>query len=74
MQKNSQDFSMQDAIRAAQSEAGQQLLALLQQSDPQTLQKAMAHAAAGDLMQAKEALEALMSSPEAKKLAKKLEE
>lgn len=65
---------MQDAIRAAQSEAGQQLLALLQQSDPQTLRKAMAHAAAGDLMQAKEALETLMSSPEAKKLAKKLEE
>lgn len=72
MEKKTQDFSMQDAVRAAQSEAGQQLLALLQKTDPQTLQRAMEQAAAGDLAQAKQSLEALMASPEAKKLMDRL--
>lgn len=72
MEKNSQEFSMQDAVRAAQSEAGQQLLTLLQRTDPQMLQKAMQQAAAGNLTEAKQALETLMSSPEAKKLVDQL--
>lgn len=72
MQKNSQDFSIQDAVRAAQSEAGQQLLSLLRQSDPQALQRAMQYAAAGDLAKAKSTLDSLMASEEAKKLAKQL--
>lgn len=72
MEKNSQEFSMQDAVRAAQSEAGQQLLALLQRTDPQMLQKAMQQAAAGNLTEAKQALETLMASPEAKKLVDQL--
>ena len=44
MQKNSQDFSMEEALRLAKSPAGQQLLALLKQSDPQTLQQAVQQA------------------------------
>lgn len=48
MQKNSEDFSMQEAMRLAKSPAGQQLFALLQQTDPAALHQAMDQAAAGD--------------------------
>ena len=47
MQKNSEgfhDFSMADAMRLAQSDAGQQLFALLQSTNGQQLQAAMAQA------------------------------
>jgi len=40
MQKNSQNFSMQEALRLANSDAGQQLLALLKQSGGEQLQQA----------------------------------
>ena len=47
MQKNSDNFSMQEAMRLASSPAGQQLLTLLKQADPATLQKAMQQASSG---------------------------
>lgn len=72
MQKNSQDFSMQEALRLAQSDTGQQLLALLQRSDPGRLQQAMDQAASGDYEQMKSTMATLLASPEAKKLLEKL--
>lgn len=72
MQKNSQDFSIQEALRLAQSDTGQQLFALLQRTDPDTLRQAMDQAAAGDLNQAKNSLQTLMNSEDVKKLLQQL--
>ena len=72
MQKNSQDFSMQEALRLASSPAGQQLLAMLQGDDSGQLQQVTAAAAAGDYAQASQALSRLLSSPQAKKLLSEL--
>lgn len=72
MQKNSENFSVQEAMRLAKTPAGQQLLALLQQADSNTLQKAATQAAAGNFKQAGAELNTLLSSPEAQKLMKEL--
>ena len=72
MQKNSQDFSMQEALRLAKSPAGQQLLAMLQNSDNQKLQQAMDQASSGDYTRASQTIRNLLSSPEAKKLLEEL--
>ena len=73
MQKNSQNFSMHDAMRLARSDAGQQLLKLLQQSDSNTLQQAADLAAAGDYQKASASLAALLDSPDVQALLKQLE-
>ena len=73
MQKNSQNFSMQEALRLARSDAGQQLLALLKQTDGAQLQQAMDKASAGDYSGMRSALSAFLDSPEAKALLKQLE-
>ena len=72
MQKNSQDFSVEEALRLAQSPAGQQLLAMLRASDSGRLQQAADQAAAGDFAQASRTLSTLMASPEAQVLLKQL--
>ena len=72
MQKNSQDFSMQEALRLAQSPAGQQLLAMLKQSDNEQLQQAVQQASAGDFAKAGKTISALLSSAEAKSLLDEL--
>lgn len=72
MQKNSQDFSMEEVMRLAKSPAGQQLLAMLQQSDSDRVQQAASQAAAGDYTSAAQTLNALLSSPEAQALVKQL--
>ena len=72
MQKNSQDFSIEDALRMAKSPAGQQLIALLKQADPQTLQQAMQQANSGDYTQAKASLQEILASSEAKALLQQL--
>lgn len=59
---------MQEAIKLAQTPAGQQLIKLLQQNGGDTLRSAMAQAAAGDYSKAQQAIAALMQNPEAKKL------
>lgn len=73
MQKNSQNFSMHDAMRLANSDAGQQLLKLLQQSDSNALQQAADLAAAGDYRKASASLAALLDSPDVQALLKQLE-
>ena len=72
MQRNSEDFSMQEALRLAKSPAGQQLLALLRRTDSGQLQQAMDQAAAGNLSQAGQTLSALLSSAEAQQLLDEL--
>lgn len=76
MEKNNgqfQNFSMEQAMKLAQSDAGKQLYALLRQTQGSQLQSAMDQAAAGDYTSAKQTIEALMSSPEARELMKKLQ-
>ena len=72
MQKNSEDFSMQEALRLAKSPAGQQLLAMLRRKDNGQLQQAMDQAASGNYAQASQTLNALLSSEEAKQLLDEL--
>lgn len=72
MQKNSPDFSMQEALRLYQSPAGQQLLALLRDSDANTLNTAANQASSGNLEQAMQTLSSLLASPEAKDLMRQL--
>lgn len=72
MQKNSQDFSVQEALRLAKSPAGQQLLAMLRQTDSDALRQVMEQAAAGDYTQAKATVSGLLDSPEAQKLLEQL--
>ena len=72
MQKNSQDFSMQEALRLANSPAGQQLLALLRETDSARLERAAAEVSSGDYTKASKTLGSLLSSPEIQKLLKEL--
>lgn len=72
MQKKSDDFSMQEAMRLAQSDRAQALLALLKQKNSGALQQASAQAAAGNYTQAAKIMSSLLSSPEAQALLNQL--
>ena len=72
MEKKSQDFSMEDIKKLAQSPTGRQLIAMLQQSDSQKLQQAVSQAQAGNYAQASQTLSAMLSSPEAQRLMTQL--
>lgn len=72
MQKKPQDFSKEDLMRVANSPAGKQLLAMLQQGDSAKLEQAKAQAQAGDFSSAGQALRTMLSSPEAQRLLKEL--
>ncbi len=72
MTKKSEDFSMQDAMHLANSDAGRQLFAYLQQQDGEAVREAMQQAAAGNYAQVKQTLNSLLQSPEAQKLLKQL--
>ena len=48
MQKNSDNFSVQEAMRLAKTPAGQQLIAILKDQNPDAIKKAMNHAASGN--------------------------
>ena len=72
MQKNSHNFSMQDAMRLANTDAGQRLLAILKQSDGDTLQQAMDQAATGNYEKMQNTLSSLLASQEVQALLKEL--
>lgn len=72
MQKKSQDFSMEDIMRAAQSPAGQQLIALLKKSDNGELEQAAQQAKTGNYAEAAEVLRSILSSSQAQALLKEL--
>ena len=66
------NLSMQEILRLANSPAGKQLIAMMQQQGGNELQKAMEKAAAGDYTQAKQTIETMMSDPKAQQLLKEL--
>ena len=72
MQQDSYNFSVQDAMKLAATPAGKQLIALLQQSNTSTMQKAMEQAKSGNYDQAKQMLEPLLTSPEIQNLLRQL--
>ena len=72
MEKNSQDFSMQDALRLAKSPAGQQLLAMLRQADSGQLQQALDQANAGEYNSAQKTLQSLLDDPQISTLLQQL--
>ena len=65
--QNNQD-AIREAMRMAQTPAGQQLIQLLRAGNSQELKTAMDRAAAGDYTAAKQALSGILSNPEAQKL------
>ena len=72
MLKNSQNFSMQEAMRLANSDAGKQLLAILKESDSTMMQQAMEDASAGNYENMQKTLSSLLSSPQVQALLKEL--
>ncbi len=74
MQKNSEHFSMQEILRMANSPAGQALMQLLQEQDPQAVRSAQANAQAGDIQKATENLSRFLSDPKTRALLQQLQE
>lgn len=72
MEKNFQNFSAQDAMKLAKTQAGQQLIQLLQQQNSTQLQTAMDKARSGDYAQAKQALSNILNDPKARALLSQL--
>ena len=72
MDKKSQDFSIKEAQRLANTPQGQQLMQMLQQSDSAQLQKAIDAANRGNYKEAGPLLSTLLSSPEAQRLIRQL--
>ena len=68
------DFSIQDAMKLAKSDAGKQLFALLQATQGEQLQTAMDQAKAGDYSNVKKTLQALLSDQQAQDLLKQIQE
>ena len=72
MQKNSDNFSVQEAMRLAKTPTGQQLISILKDQDPDMIQKTMNHAASGNYEDAKEVLSALLKNENVQKIMKQL--
>lgn len=75
MQKNSDgigDFSVQEAMKLAQSDAGKQLFSLLQSTQGAQLQNAMDQAAAGNYEQVKQTMQQIMASQQAQELLSRM--
>ena len=64
--------AIQEAMRMANSPAGQQLLQLLQHKNGPGLQNAMQSAAAGDYDAVRKALTQIMKDPQARKLLEQM--
>lgn len=68
MEKNSQNFSMEDAMRLARTPAAQQLFALLQAKKPETV----SDAAAGNYGKLQQDLQGMLADPEIRELLRQL--
>ena len=64
--KQPEGFSVDDAKKLAQSQAGQKLYSALQQSHGTQLQNAMDQVSSGNLQEAKNALTEILNTPEFK--------
>lgn len=69
--QNNQD-AIREAMRMAQTPAGQQLIQMLRSGNSQELKTAMGRAAAGDYAAAKQALSEILNNPEAQKLLRQM--
>ena len=69
MDKN---FSMQDAMQMANTEAGKQLLKLLQSNNADALKQAMSQAKQGDYSGLSKTLAPLMNKPEVQQLLRQM--
>lgn len=67
-----QNFSMEDAMKLAKSDAGKKLFSTLQASHNQQIQAALNQAQTGDLEQLKKTMSAMLSSEEVQSLLKNL--
>lgn len=72
MNKKSANFSMEEVMQLANSEAGQKLIALLKAQNGAQLQKAAEDAAAGRYAQARQAMSGTLSSEEVQTLLAQL--
>lgn len=72
MEKNFQNFSMQEAMKLAKTDAGKQLIALLQQQNETEIQTAMAQAHAGNMDAAKDALRSILENPQTRAILQQL--
>ena len=66
------NFSMADAMKMAQSDAGKELFALLQNTQGDRLRTAMDQAASGDMEQVKKTVQEIMASSQAQELFAKM--
>ncbi len=72
MQKNSENFSIQEAMRLAGTPAGQELLNLLRRGDTAQFQQAAQLASTGDYAQAQKLLKGFLQNPEVQQLLSQL--
>jgi putative lipoic acid-binding regulatory protein len=72
MKKNSENISIDEAMRLANSEAGQKLISLLKKQNPEQLQKAVKEASGGNYQQASNLLSGALSSQEVQALLEQL--
>lgn len=72
MEKKSQEFSMEDALRMARSPAARQLMDAAKARDPDALNRAMTSAASGNYAQAQKDLQSLLSDPTLQALLRQL--
>jgi hypothetical protein len=72
VRKNSDDFSINDAMKLAQSPVGRELFARLQANNPGTMEQAMAQAAKGDYDQVKTTMYHLLKDPAIQALLRQL--
>ncbi len=67
-----QNYSKEQLMAMAQSDAGKKLLALLQQNNSAQLQEAMNQAAAGNYDRVKDTLSSVLHNEQAQKLLKEM--
>lgn len=72
MQQKPDKDTLQEALRLANSPAGQKLFALLKSAGGDAVDKAGKHAAAGDFNQAKVTLSQILQSEDVQKLLKEM--
>ena len=72
MNENFHNFSSKEIMQLANSDAGRQLIAYLQQQNGKQVNAAMEQAAAGDYSQAKRTVNELLSDPKTMQLLEQL--
>ena len=73
MKQNNGNFSMEDIQRLAQSDVGKQLMRLLENNHGNASNAVRSSMKSGDAEQARQAIQAFLSDPQAQALLKQLE-